>query len=233
MTDPQQFLIYQSEDGATRIDVMLEAETLWLSQKQLTELFGKAKGTISEHIKHIFDDGELTLAATVRLYRTVRTEGGREVSREVEHYNLDMVLALGFRVRSPVAVRFRQWANDKLKEYLVKGFVMDDERLKNPGKGRDYCDELTRSGPAMKVTNFAMPHANPCITLLSCSCTLNWLKRGRNLSQSMMWLSSSGPSTQACLRTILPAIVTGTMQAPHMPVASTMMEFRLATVLTP
>ena len=144
MTEPQQFLIYQSEDGTTRIDVMLEAETLWLSQKQLTELFGKAKGTISEHIKHIFEDGELTPAATVRLFRTVQSEGGRDVTREVEHYNLDMVLALGFRVRSPVGVRFRQWASDKLKEYIVKGFVLDDARLKNPGKGRDYFDELTR-----------------------------------------------------------------------------------------
>ena len=144
MTEPGQFLIYQSEDGSTRIDVMLEAETLWLSQKQLTELFGKAKGTVSEHIKHIFEDGELTPAATVRLFRTVQSEGGRDVTREVEHYNLDMVLALGFRVRSPVGVRFRQWANDKLKEYIVKGFVLDDARLKNPGKGRDYFDELTR-----------------------------------------------------------------------------------------
>jgi len=144
MTESNLFLIYQSEDGSTRIDVMLEAETLWLSQKQLTELFGKAKGTISEHVKHIFEDGELTPAATVRLFRTVQSEGGREVTREVEHYNLEMVLALGFRVRSPVGVRFRQWANDKLKEYIVKGFVLDDERLKNPGKGRDYFDELTR-----------------------------------------------------------------------------------------
>jgi len=144
MTDMSQFLIYQSEDGSTRIDVMLEAETLWLNQKQLTELFGKAKGTISEHIKHIFEDGELTPAATVRLFRTVQSEGGRDVTRELEHYNLDMVLALGFRVRSPVGVRFRQWANDKLKEYIVKGFVLDDARLKNPGKGRDYFDELTR-----------------------------------------------------------------------------------------
>ena len=144
MNEMHQFLIYQSEDGRTKIDVMLDAETLWLNQKQLTELFGKAKGTISEHIKHIFEDGELTTGATVRLFRTVQSEGGREVMREVEHYNLDMVLALGFRVRSPVGVRFRQWANDKLKEYLVKGFVLDDERLKNPGKGRDYFDELTR-----------------------------------------------------------------------------------------
>jgi hypothetical protein len=103
MSTPQQFLIYQSEDGATRIDVLLEAETLWLSQKQLTELFGKAKGTISEHIKHIFEDGEWTPETTVRLFRTVQTEGEREVTRELEHYNLDMVLALGFRVRSASA----------------------------------------------------------------------------------------------------------------------------------
>ncbi|MDO8413563.1 MAG: virulence RhuM family protein [Gallionellaceae bacterium] len=141
MTDPKQFLIYQSEDGSTRIDVMLEAETLWLSQKQLTELFGKAKGTISEHIKHIFEDGELDENSVVRFFRTTAADGKQY---EVAHYNLDMVLALGFRVRSPVGVRFRQWANDKLKEYIIKGFVLDDARLKNPGKGRDYFDELTR-----------------------------------------------------------------------------------------
>lgn len=141
MDEPRQFLIYQSEDGSTRIDVMLEAETLWLNQKQLTELFSKAKGTISEHIKHIFEDGELDENSVVRYFRTTAADGKQY---EVAHYNLDMVLALGFRVRSPVGVRFRQWANDKLKEYIVKGFVLDDERLKNPGKGRDYFDELTR-----------------------------------------------------------------------------------------
>lgn len=137
----EQFLIYQSEDGTTRIDVMLEAETLWLNQKQLTELFGKAKGTISEHIKHIFEDAELNENSVVRLFRTTAADGKQY---EVAHYNLDMVLALGFRVRSPVGMRFRQWANDKLKEYIIKGFVLDDVRLKNPGKGRDYFDELTR-----------------------------------------------------------------------------------------
>lgn len=140
MTEPQQFLIYQSEDGSTRIDVMLEAETLWLNQKQLTELFGKAKGTISEHIKHIFEEGELDEKSVVRLFRTTALDGKQY---EVTHYNLDMVLALGFRVRSSVAVRFRQWASDKLKEYIIKGFALDDARLKNPGKGRDYFDELT------------------------------------------------------------------------------------------
>ena len=141
MTAAPQFLIYQSEDGATRIDVMLEAQTLWLSQKQLTELFGKAKGTISDHIKHILEDGELEGDSVVRHFRTTAADGKQY---EVAHYNLDMVLALGFRVRSPVGVRFRRWANDKLKEYIVKGFVLDDTRLKNPGKGPDYFDELTR-----------------------------------------------------------------------------------------
>jgi hypothetical protein len=101
MTDPKQFLIYQIEDGSTRIDGMLEAETLWLSQKQLTELFGKAKGTISEHI---FEDGELDENSVVRVFRTVQSEGERAVTREVEYYNLYMLLALGFRVRSPVGV---------------------------------------------------------------------------------------------------------------------------------
>lgn len=145
MSEPlNEFLIYQGEDGRTRIQARLQQETLWLSQKQLTELFGKAKGTVSEHIKHIFEDGELKAEATVRLFRTVQSEGGREVAREVEHYNLDVVLALGYRVRSAAGVRFRQWASEKLREYIVKGFVLDDERLKNPGKAPDYFDELTR-----------------------------------------------------------------------------------------
>ena len=119
----------------------LENQTLWLNQKQLTELFGKAKGTISEHIKHIFEDGELEEISVVRLFRTTATDGK---IYEVSHYNLDMVLALGFRVRSPMAVRFRQWAADKLKEYITKGFVLNDDRLKNPQEGNDYFEELTR-----------------------------------------------------------------------------------------
>lgn len=137
-----QILLYRSEDGRTRLDVRLENGTVWLNQRQLTELFGKAKGTISEHIKHIFEDGELDPTATVRQFRTVQSEGDREVSRDVEHYNLDMVIALGFRVRSPAAVRFRQWAADRLKEYIVKGFVLDDERLKRTDRAADYFDEL-------------------------------------------------------------------------------------------
>ncbi|MCP5230067.1 virulence RhuM family protein [Accumulibacter sp.] len=136
-----EFLIYQSEDGRTKLSVVLEDETLWLSQKQLTDLFGKAKGTISEHIKHIFEDGELIEDSVVRLFRTTAADGK---TYEVAHYNLDMVLAVGYRVRSQVGMRFRQWASAQLKEFIVKGFVLDDERLKNPGKGLDYFDELTR-----------------------------------------------------------------------------------------
>ncbi|PIG08307.1 virulence RhuM family protein [Comamonas sp. 26] len=124
-----EFLIYQAEDGKAQLSVLLDNEDLWLSQKQLTELFGKAKGTISEHIKHIFEDGELHEASVVRFYRTTAADGK---SYEVAHYNLEMVLALGFRVRSQAGVRFRQWANAQLKEFIVKGFVLDDERLKNP-----------------------------------------------------------------------------------------------------
>ena len=136
-----QIIIYQSEDGRTKLDVRLEDQTVWLNQKQLTELFGKAKGTISDHIKHIFEDNELEQDSVVRVFRTTAADGKQY---EVAHYNLDMVLSLGFRVRSPVAVRFRQWAADKLKEYIVKGFVLDDERLKNPKVGNDYFEELTR-----------------------------------------------------------------------------------------
>ncbi|MFH0801032.1 MAG: virulence RhuM family protein [bacterium] len=136
-----QILIYQSEDGRTKLDVRLEDRNIWLNQKQLVELFGKAKGTISEHIKHIFEDEELEEDSVVRFFRTTAADGKQY---EVAHYNLDMVLALGFRVRSPVAVRFRQWAADKLKEYIIKGFVLDDERLKNPKAGNDYFEELTR-----------------------------------------------------------------------------------------
>lgn len=136
-----EILLYQTEDGRTRLQVMLDNQTLWLNQKQLTELFGKAKSTISEHIDHILADGELEEVSVVRFCRTTASDGKQY---EVAYYNLDMVLALGYRVRSPAGVRFRQWASDKLKEYIIKGFVLDDERLKNPGKGPDYFDELTR-----------------------------------------------------------------------------------------
>lgn len=128
-------LMYQSEDGRTRIDVRLEDETVWLSQRLMAELFQKDVRTINEHISNIFAEGELESNATIRKFRIVQTEGARQVSREIECYNLDMIIAVGYRVRSHRGTQFRRWATERLREYLVKGFVMDDERL-NGDEGR-------------------------------------------------------------------------------------------------
>jgi hypothetical protein len=138
-----EIILYQTEDGRTRIQCRFENDTLWLTQALIAELFDKDVRTINEHLVNIFDEGELRREATIRKFRMVRIEGKREVAREIEHYNLDAILAVGFRVRSHRGTQFRQWAIGRLNEYLVKGFTMDDERLKNPpGKGqKDYFDE--------------------------------------------------------------------------------------------
>ena len=138
-----EIILYQTEDGRTRIQCRFENETLWLTQALIAQLFEKDVRTINEHLVNIFEEGELRREATIRKFRIVRPEGGRQVAREVEHYNLDAILAVGFRVRSHRGTQFRQWAIGRLNEYLVKGFAMDDERLKNPpGKGqKDYFDE--------------------------------------------------------------------------------------------
>lgn len=139
-----EIILYQTEDGRTRIECRFEDETVWLSQALLAELFQSTPQNITLHLKSIYSEGELLEAATCKPYLQVRTEGGRTVQRQVRHYNLDAILAVGFRVRSARGTAFRQWAMARLKEYLVKGFVMDDERLKNPrGPGvPDYFDEL-------------------------------------------------------------------------------------------
>ena len=137
-------IIYTTNDGKTKIDVKLEEETLWLTQAQMCELYQTSKSNVSEHIKHIFEEGELTKEATVRKLRIVQMEGSRNVEREVEHYNLDMIIALGYRIRSIIATRFRQWATERLKEYIVKGFSLDDERLKNLGGGSYWKELLER-----------------------------------------------------------------------------------------
>jgi hypothetical protein len=138
------FLLYQTEDGRTRIQCRLENDTLWLTQALIAELFQKDVRTINEHLVNIFAEGELSREATIRKFRIVRSEGRREVAREVEHYRLEAILAVGYRVRSQRGTQFRQWATAHLSEYLVKGFTMDDERLKNPpGLGhKDYFEEL-------------------------------------------------------------------------------------------
>jgi len=146
MTDgnASQFVIYQSEDGQIKLDVRFVDETVWLTQQQLAELFQTSRTNVVEHIQHIYDEGELVAAATCREFRQVRTEGTREVTRNMALYNLDMTLSVGYRVKSAVATRFRIWATQQLREYIVKGFLLNDERLKNPDQPFDYFEELTR-----------------------------------------------------------------------------------------
>jgi len=138
------FLLYNTPDGDVRIEVALEGETVWLTQKAMAELFGVVKSTISEHLSNIYETRELDKEATVRNFRTVQKEGERSVTRNLEYYNLDAIISVGYRVNSIQATHFRKWATKTLREYLVKGFVLDDERLKQ-GKtlfGKDYFDEL-------------------------------------------------------------------------------------------
>lgn len=148
MSEPENpessIILYQTEDGCTRIRCRFENETLWLTQALIAELFQVSVPTVNEHLKGIFADGELEAVATIRKFRIVRIEGQREVTREIEHYSLPAILAVGYRIRSQRGTQFRQWATARLGEYLLKGFVMDDERLKNPqGPGvPDYFDEL-------------------------------------------------------------------------------------------
>ncbi len=134
-------LIYKSEDGQIRIDVQLIDETVWLTQKLMAELFQVTIPTINEHIKNIYSEGELVPEATIRKFRIVQKEGKRNVERLIDFYNLDVIISVGYRVRSHRGTQFRIWATQRLKEYLIKGFVMNDERLKNPGQ-IDYYDEL-------------------------------------------------------------------------------------------
>ena len=140
-------LIYQSEDGRTHIDVRMEQDTVWLTQQQLCELYQTSKSNVSEHIKHIFEDGELDENVVVRKFRTTTQHGaitGKTQTREVTCYNLDMIISLGYRIRSVIATRFRQWATKRLNEYIVKGFTMDDERLKKLGGGNYWKELLDR-----------------------------------------------------------------------------------------
>ncbi len=137
-----QIIIYQTESGQTKLEVRLQDESVWLTQKLLSELFQKDVRTINEHIKNILDEEELEAEATIRKFRTVQTEGKREVKRNLDYYNLDMIISVGYRVKSHIATSFRQWATRQLKEYIIKGFLLDDERLKNPDHPLDYYEEL-------------------------------------------------------------------------------------------
>ena len=141
MEDKGQILLYQTPDGVTKIEVKLQDETVWLSLDQMAELFQRNKSTISRHIKNVFEEGELQPDSTVAFFATVQTEGKRKVERDIAYYNLDMIISVGYRVHSYRGVQFRQWATSVLKEYIKKGFVLNDELLKNAGRG-NYFDEL-------------------------------------------------------------------------------------------
>lgn len=138
-----QIILYQTDDGAVKVEVSFEDETFWLSQKRMADLFGVDVRTISEHLKNIFVSGELEAEPTVRKFRIVQREGTREVSRDVDFYSLDAIISVGYRVNSRQATQFRIWATQTLREFITKGFVLDDERLKlNKRFGKDYFDEL-------------------------------------------------------------------------------------------
>ena len=141
--NPPQFLVYQTQDGKTRIDVRLAGQTIWLTQADIAELFQTTPQNITIHVKALYDEGELDEAATCKDYLQVRAEGNRQVERSLKHYALDMIIAVGYRVRSHRGTQFRRWATERLKELLVKGFVIDDERLKaGRSFGADYFEEL-------------------------------------------------------------------------------------------
>lgn len=137
-----QVILYTCEDGKSQIQLRADGQTVWLTQREMAELFSVSTDNIGLHLKNIYEDGELGREATAEESSVVQTEGGREVRRPVTHYNLDAILAVGYRVRSPRGVQFRRWASTVLKEYLLKGFAMDDERLKNPDGRPDYFDEM-------------------------------------------------------------------------------------------
>lgn len=142
--DEGEIIIYQDEDGDAKIEVRFVDETVWLTQQQMAELFQSSRTNVIEHIQHIYEEGELEENSTCRKFRQVRIEGSRKVTREIPYYNLDMIISLGYRVKSIIATKFRRWATERLKEYIVKGFTMDDERLKNLGGGSYWKELLDR-----------------------------------------------------------------------------------------
>ena len=139
-----EIVMYQAEDGLTKVECRFVDETVWLTQQQMAELFHTSRSNIVEHIGHIYEEGELDEVSTCRKFRQVRLEGNRQVTRELPFYNLDMIISLGYRVKSLIATQFRRWATERLKEYMIKGFTMDDERLKNLGGGNYWRELLER-----------------------------------------------------------------------------------------
>jgi len=156
MNENSNIIIYQSENGKTHVEVKLEENTVWLTQQQMCDLYQTSKSNVSEHIKHIFEDGELNENSVVRKYLTKASDGK---SYNVAYYNLDMILSLGYRIRSIIATRFRQWATQRLTEYIIKGFTMDDDRLKQIGGG-GYWKEF-RQRPNWNTANSKFARYHP------------------------------------------------------------------------
>jgi hypothetical protein len=136
-----EILLYQNQEGTLQVDVRLEEETVWLTQEQMAALFGKGRSTIAEHIANAYEEGELAQLSICRKFRQVRKEGSREVERDIEHYNLDVIISVGYRVKSVQGTQFRIWATQRLKEYIVKGFALNDDRFKS-GSAMNYFSEL-------------------------------------------------------------------------------------------
>ena len=145
-------IIYQSDDGKTHIEVRLENETLWLTQQQMADLYQTSITNVLEHIKNIYEEGELDEGSTCRKFRQVRNEGKKQVEREMNFYSLDMIISLGYRVKSVIATHFRRWATERLREYIIKGFALDDERLKQLGGG-NYWKELLNPSNIARCTH--------------------------------------------------------------------------------
>src|ERR1022692_4049529 len=185
-----EIVLYRTEDGRTRVECRFVDETLWLSQALIGELFQKDVRTINEHLQNIYAEGELDEEATIRKFRIVRRESVRDVEREIEHYNLDAILAVGYRVRSERGTLFRRWATERLREYLVKGFTMDDQRLKNPsaaGSGvPNYFDDL--------LSGYAI--SEPARSVCTCACgrSSRWPPITTR-AESQQWSSSRSSRT--------------------------------------
>jgi len=139
----KEIIIYKDDNGQSGIQVRLQSDSAWLTQSQLVELYQSSKANISEHIKNIFQEGELERSSVVRNFRTVQIEGARRVTRDVEHYNLDMIISFGYRIKSSIATKFRIWATERLRDYIIKGFAINSAQLKNLGGGHD-CQKLSK-----------------------------------------------------------------------------------------
>ena len=175
MAENNNFIIYNNPNGEVRVDVFVEGETVWLTQKSMGELFGVVKSTISEHLSNIFETNELQKDATVRNFRTVQQEGDRTVNRVLEYYNLDTIISVGYRVNSSKATQFRIWATQTLKEYIIKGFVLDDNRLKQGQTvfGKDYFKELLRRVRSIRASERRIYQQ---VTDIFAECTIDYNK---------------------------------------------------------